>query len=238
VAAPHYPGRVLRSAVALLLCLCAAAAATARDAAAGTRAVGSPPMSDHAAARLVKRSAWEPRPDNRRANHTMLSRAQLRAFRRHSTMPYKGRVTGHFTGTTDEIIQWAAHKHGIDVNVMRAVAVVESYWRMRFVGDDGDSFGLYQIRRPYHCCPRYARSSTAFNADYYGAIIRSYYDGKQGWLNDVEHGREYRPGDLWGSIGAWFAGRWHTPAAEGYIRHVKRVLAKRTWRTARFAAAG
>lgn len=28
-------------------------------------------------------------------------------------MPYKSRVTGHYTGTTDESIQWAAAKHGI-----------------------------------------------------------------------------------------------------------------------------
>ena len=103
-------------------------------------------------------------------------------------MPYKARVTGRFRGTTDEIIQWAAAKHGIDTNVMRAVAVIESWWRMSTVGDNGDSFGLYQIRRPFHCCPAYARRSTAFNADYYGAIIRAYYDGKMPWLNTVERG--------------------------------------------------
>jgi hypothetical protein len=38
------------------------------------------------------------------------------------------RVTGHFTGTTDEIIQWAACKWGISDNVLRAVAVRESSW--------------------------------------------------------------------------------------------------------------
>lgn len=54
-------------------------------------------------------------------------------------------------------------------HTMRAVAVIESWWRMSTVGDDGDSFGLYQLRRPYHCCPAYAKRSTAFNADYYGA---------------------------------------------------------------------
>ena len=84
----------------------------------------------------------------------------------------------------------------IDADVMRAVAVIESYWRMTTVGDNGDSFGLFQIRRPFHCCAAYARSSTAFNADYYGAIIRAYYDGKMPWLNDVEHGEPYKPGDL------------------------------------------
>jgi autotransporter family porin len=36
------------------------------------------------------------------------------------------RVTGNFTGTTDEIIQWAAHKWGIDEDVVRSVATAES----------------------------------------------------------------------------------------------------------------
>jgi hypothetical protein len=144
------------------------------------------------------------------------------------------RVTGDFTGTTDEIIQWAAYKHGISEDLLRAVAVQESWWHMSTVGDNGDSFGLFQIRRPYHCCPSFARNSTAFNADYYGAILRSYYDGKETWLNTVERGRDYKAGDLWGSVGAWFAGRWHTPPAEDYIKAVKGHLKARTWRTRDF----
>lgn len=149
-------------------------------------------------------------------------------------MTYKRRVGGRFRGTTDEIIQWAAHRHGINENVMRAVAVQESWWRMSTIGDSGDSFGLFQIRRPYHCCPHLARYSTAFNADYYGAIIRAYFDGRERWLNDVEHGQRYKAGDLWGAVGAWFSGRWHTPAAEGYIKKVKGIARRRTWRRAEF----
>ena len=66
------------------------------------------------------------------------------------------------------------------------------------------------------------------------AIIRAYYDGRMAWLNTVERGRDYAPGDLWGSVGAWFAGRWRTPAAERYIGEVKAHLRQRTWRTAMF----
>lgn len=216
----------MRGIVAGLLVL----ALTAPAAQAGTRRVGAKPLSDRAAARLVHRSAWEPRPDNADENRRVPTRAQLRYFRRHSTMPYKRRVDGRFRGTTDEIIQWAAHKQGVDVNLLRAVAVVESYWHMGTIGDNGDSFGLFQIRRPFHCCAFLARRDTAFNADYYAAIIRAYYDGRMRWLNTVEHGRPYRAGDIWGSVGAWFAGRWHTPAAEGYIARVKQVLRERTWR--------
>ena len=149
-------------------------------------------------------------------------------------MTYKRRVTGRFRGTTREIIQWAAHKHGIDQDLLSAVAVEESWWRMSTVGG-GDSFGLFQLRVPYHCCRRLARRSTAFNADYYGAILRAYYDGRETWLNDVERGARYGPGDVWGSVGVWFAGRWHTPAAEGYIREVRDILARRTWRSKAFA---
>ena len=80
----------------------------------------------------------------------MLTRRQLGYFRRHSEMTYRRRVTGRFRGTTDEVIQWAAHKHGIDEDLFRAAAVKESWWRMETIGDNGDSFGLMQIRRPYH----------------------------------------------------------------------------------------
>jgi hypothetical protein len=214
--------------VALLL---AALVAPSAQAKALTRAPGSKPLSDAAAARHVRRSSFEPRPDNADENRRMLTRRQLRHFRAHSDMVYKNRVTGHFRGTTDEIIQWAAWKHGISEDLLRAVAVKESWWHMSTVGDNGDSFGLFQIRRPFHCCPSFARNSTAFNADYYGAILRAYYDGKETWLNTVERGRDYKAGDLWGSVGAWFAGRWHTPPAEDYIKAVKAHLKARTWRT-------
>ena len=199
-----------------------------------TRPPGSKPLSDAAAARHVKRSSWEPRRDNAQENRRRLTRRQLHYFRAHSDMTYKERVTGHFRGTTDEVIQSAAWKHGISENLLRAVAVQESWWHMSTVGDNGDSFGLFQIRRPFHCCPSFARNSTAFNADYYGAILRAYYDGKETWLNTVERGRDYKAGDLWGSVGAWFAGRWHTPPAEDYIKAVRSHLKARTWRTRDF----
>jgi hypothetical protein len=223
----------MRSVVlALLLTALLAPPALAK---AHTRPPGAKPLSDRAAARHVKHSSWEPRADNAQENRRMLTRRQRIYFRAHSDMTYKARVTGHYRGTTDEIIQWAAWKHGISEDLLRAVAVQESWWHMSTVGDNGDSFGLFQIRRPYHCCPAFARRSTAFNADYYGAILRAYYDGKETWLNTVERGRDYRAGDLWGSVGAWFAGRWHTPAAEQYIAAVKQHLKARTWRTRDFA---
>ena len=135
----------MRLSIGVLLLLALGLPAAVSAAPATTRPVGSPPLSDRTAAAR-----------------------ELRFFRRHSDMTYKRRVSGRFRGTTDEIIQWASHKHGIAEDVVRAVAVKESWWRMSTVGDDGDSFGLMQVRRPYHGCPFLARGSTAFNADYWG----------------------------------------------------------------------
>jgi hypothetical protein len=170
----------------------------------------------------------------------MPTRAQLRIFWAQSTMPYARYVTGHFTGTTDEILQWAAYKWGFNPALLRAVASVESWWRMSTNGDNGDSFGLFQVRRPYHCrgvvCDWF-RDDAAFNADYYGAILRSYYDGTETWLNTVSgNGAPYHAGDLWDSVGAWYSGRWHDAGALQYIAHVRANLAQRIWRKPEFAA--
>lgn len=55
------------------------------------------------------------------------------------------------------------------------------------------------------------------------------------WLNNPDvrpdNGRPYRPGDLWGSIGAWVSGRWHTAQNADYVADVRRHLRERTWRT-------
>lgn len=205
-----------------------------------TRRVGWGPRTSKAAAKLVTRSRWEPRPENSRANHRVPSKKMLAAWRKTSEMPYKRFVDGHFRGTTDEIIQWASHKWGIDTNTMRSVATVESWWKMSTRGDNGDSFGLFQVRRPYHCrgdCAIAGRY-TAFNADYYGGIIRSYFDGKQTWLNTVTgNGRPYRAGDLTGSMGAWYSGRWYSTERpiDPYINDIRARRTEKTWLQPYFA---
>ncbi len=45
------------------------------------------------------------------------------------------RVSGNYVGTTDEIIQWAACKWGMDEDVLRAQMVQESYWHQSAIGD-------------------------------------------------------------------------------------------------------
>jgi hypothetical protein len=196
-------------------------------------------LSDEAAAALVQRSPWEPRPQNREANNRRPSDQTLRRFRHASDLPpaYKRRVSGNYTGTTDEIIQWAALKWGFAPDAFRAVAVMESWWKMSAVGDGGASFGLMQVKRGPHCCFPATQRSTAFNVDYYGAWLRAAYDGRFRWLNHVERGERYRRGDLWGSIGTWYSGRWRYGSGD-YISRVKDVIRQRIWRRAGFRRSG
>jgi hypothetical protein len=44
-------------------------------------------------------------------------------------------VTGNYAGTTDQIIQWASCKHGMDEDLLRAQMAVESYWHQSGIGD-------------------------------------------------------------------------------------------------------
>ena len=160
------------------------------------------------------------------------------------------RVNGDFTGTTAEILRWAACKWGINQNIVFAQAAVESWWRQNTKGDwetsgcppghgpgvDGrpglcpQSWGILQNRYPYETSswPGIARS-TAMNADLAYAIWRACYDGYETWLNTVPHVGRYHAGDAWGCVGRWFAGRWHTPPAQKYIAQVKQYLRERIW---------
>ena len=231
------PTRVSSRQIRTLLCaavLAGAAAASAAPAANAKDAVAAA-RSDEAAAALVHRSSWEPRPENRDENHRRPSADTLRRFRHSSALPraYKRRVSGDYTGTTDEIIQWAARKWGFAPDVLRAVAVVESWWRMSAIGDGGDSYGLMQVKRGPHCCFPATRRSTAFNVDYYGAWLRAAYDGRFRWLNNLTRGERYTRGDLWGSVGAWNSGRWRYRTGD-YISRVKETIRQRKWRRAGF----
>lgn len=188
-------------------------------------------LPDKLAASDVGGGTIEARPGNARPNRKVPSGEELRAFRSKAAVSSPELVTGRFTGTTDQILRWAAAKWGYDPDIVRAVAYVESRWRMQFAGDGGVSHGLMQVKATAHpgTYPL-STKSTAFNVDYWAAVVRDYFDGRSAWLNDVERGQRYAAGDLWGSIGAWYAGRWHTANAEEYIREVKRALAQKPWR--------
>ncbi len=174
---------------------------------------------------------------------------------------YRNRVTGNFTGSTDEIIQWVACKWGLPTDVVRAQVTVESWWRQYNLGDwtsigshcppghplgaDGkagqcpESLSLLQIKYRYHddVFPA-VEQSTAFGLDYAYAMWRSCYEGTQTWLNDVERGRDYVAGDAWGCIGRWYSGRWYTSAAQTYINRVQSDMAVQRWTSPEFLGHG
>jgi len=205
---------------------------------------GSPLPSDADCAASVARSAWEPRPANATANARNLYAEGVRAATSYTdpAQSYLFRVTGNFTGATDEIIQWAACKWGFAVDTVRAQAVVESYWRQSTLGDCGAhtqpqtngcaSVGLLQVKgadipATHPNTWPYAWESTAWNVDYALSVRRACYDGKITWLHD--NNPSYGPGDLWDCIGEWISGDWHDAGAQQYIATVQQTLAAREW---------
>ncbi|HEY4377424.1 MAG TPA: hypothetical protein VGM93_09705, partial [Acidimicrobiales bacterium] len=113
----------------------AAAAAAAAGAAPATAPGGSAPAStagflaadaalpDDATCAAAVHPAAEIRARNAAANATAGTNANLT-----SPYPLFSRVDGNYTGTTDQIIQWAACKWGFDANVLRAQIAIESWW--------------------------------------------------------------------------------------------------------------
>jgi len=211
---------------------------------AGAAPVGSPVADDAAAAGGVDRRGFEPRPQNVTANQRRPSARELRAWRSAARLDraaegppplplggirdaayYLDRVTGAFRGTTDEILQWAAFKWGLDRDLLRAQAVQESRWRQEAVGDDGESFGLMQLKgtKQPGTFPL-SRRSTAFNVDYAAMLLRHCFDGFAVWL-----GNGYRAGDLRGCLGYYFSGKWGTEEGDAYAERVEAKLAARAW---------
>jgi hypothetical protein len=203
--------------------------------------------SDAQCAGEIANNPWEPRPQNRTANQ---NNVYAQGFRLHNSYlasygpGYENRVTGNFTGTTDQILRWGACKWGFDENTVRAQAVVESWWRQSTLGDCGvttqpqtngcASVGILQIKgadipATHPGTWPAAWTSTAFNVDYTLAVRRLCYEGKETWLRT--RNPSYAAGDLWGCIGRWFSGSWHDPGANQYIQKVQSTLASKTWTT-------
>lgn len=295
----------------------------------GLRPVGSWSSlpSDSQCAAQVDNSTWEPRPENYQQNNTKPAPGAMAAS--FSTRPrdqggtYNSlwdtwllrRVDGQFTGTTDEIFQWAACKWGLPDNLVRADAVEESTWfqYLHFPNDAsyggggggscywnrgcGDAFSSPTAASTVYCtgiaaegllsseihnyqkdpvtsaggysypptsglCPKtfsilgvmswddpaweapypaypgnqngtfpFTRDSTAAAADYFGAYIRGCYEGWAYWLKSSGG---YAAGDLWGCIGSWYSGDWHSSAANSYIAHVQNNENATTWLTPAF----
>ena len=215
------------------------------------------PTEKECAAR-VPRSSWEPRPDNTTANQSVPTAQQIAQLGTWGPAigldpkadALRKRITGNFTGTTDEILQRVACKWGIDENIIRAQAVIESSWHQSHLGDyttdrsycppgtwNGSgcyqSYGILQIKWYYHqgTWPM-SRYDTAFNAEYAYARIRTCYEGWTTYLADSPPVASYPPyhaGDIWGCLGMWFSGRWYDQGAIDYINRVKEAQANKIW---------
>jgi hypothetical protein len=158
-------------------------------------------------------------------------------------------VTGGYSGTTDQILQWAAHKWGIPEDVVRAVAVNESNWHMSALGDlrtvadptqypaqsliagTSDvyqSLGIIQIKwspSGQNMGTEPLRwKSTAFNVDYWASVVRYYYDGLCTWC-----GAGYTAGQDWASIGAWFNPSPWITGSTSYVDSAKAHMAQKPW---------
>ena len=137
-------------------------------------------------------------------------------------LEYKPRINGNFSGTTDEIIQWASCKWGISDDLTRARAVDESAWQQSKVGDfeattSGHcattpsrhgclcptSFGILQSK--WYFRPGVypgTRISTAFNVDSVLAETPRV-------ASTASSGSGPNRGETsWGCVGLWFSGTW------------------------------
>jgi autotransporter family porin len=199
----------------------------------------------------VRYSDWEPRPGNavknRRTPKRPLTVRQHPDFNAEWNAKYRPRISGNFTGTTEEIIQWAACKWGLADEMLRGQAVTESNWNMHVEGDYEDrsegvctlgdrrdpcptSFGILQIKwyynpdaNPKHNSFPMSKTMTAFSLDYTAAMLRGCF---QGWQYFGSQSR----GDLWGCMGAWWSGDWYDAGAQAYIDRVRHQYDTKPWR--------
>ncbi len=140
--------------------------------------------------------------DNATANQTPGRPTDPNAFYGEPNwQPYYAQINGACTGTTEQILEWAAKKWGFDdlgyPDLAKAIGVVESWWRQPTIGIHGE-VGILQVNPVW---PDYgpAQWSTAYAADYAMAVIRSHYDG-----NSFLGGQT--AGDLQGAVAAWECG--------------------------------
>ena len=80
----------------------------------------------------------EVRPGNTRFNHTVGQHVTLSFFPQGDRAAVESLVpliNGDFTGTTEDILRWAACKWGISQDIVFAQAAVESWWRQTTLGD-------------------------------------------------------------------------------------------------------
>jgi len=159
-----------------------------------------------------------------------------RQWRKHNKMPYRRFVRRKLSRAPPTRSSSGPHTSGgLDEDVLRAVAVVESWWRQSTVG------GHHQLLRALPGCGRRstARPSARIRPSLNGvqrrllpaASLRAYYDGKMTLAQQGAHTGASNAGR--GTSGEASApgssGRWWTAPAANYVAAVQQRLAERTW---------
>jgi hypothetical protein len=229
--------------------------------------VCAPSLSDTEAAAAVTHKR-EQRPSNIPANNYVPSATELQTFHRASREqenPVKNPLNRYVDGldgmrrpSTDDLIQWGAHKWGIPEDWLRAQYAQESNWEEGHLGDrarvSNEWYGLYPLQARIPNSSDVYQSmgitqvkwvpdgsigggteplrwkSTAFNIDYQAAEVRYYFDGYCGFCR-----AGYGAGQQWNSIGAWYQPYpWLNPRAQWYIGEVQRTLSQKPWLSPKF----
>jgi hypothetical protein len=244
------------------------------------------PLSDSAAAALVTHQP-EIRPYNAKpytingvtypaVNYYVPTDAELAAFQNsknqygqtpsqatYYTKFVDGR-DGLINPSTDDLIQWGAHKWGIPEDWLRAQYVNESSWSQFAMGDlttetntgwfpqfpiqsqvpgSGnqvyESLGISQLKwRPNNSVGSGTEpirwKSTAFNIDFELAQVRFYYDNPMG-LRDTWGDTSYVPCQQWNSLAGWYQPYpWNSDGQLNYITRIQQLLQSRSWETSSF----
>jgi hypothetical protein len=242
------------------------------------------PLSDSAAAALVTLEP-ETRPYNARpyrigsvaypaTNSYVPTAAQVARFRRARTSsgqtlaqfnPYLLDVDGRDGlrhPSTDDLIQWVAHKWGIPENWLRAEYVRESYWNSWQLGDPAQVSAAWYRLYPYQSRIPASQTvyqslgitqekwipdgsvgpgteplrwlSTAFNMDFQAAMVRFYYDNPSGTRSEWGDS-SYGACERWNSIGGWYEPYpWGNGGQQQYVHTVRQHLANRDWTSGDF----
>ncbi len=203
---------------------------------------GQPLPTESACAALIHRGDREQVPENSSYNQVVPTAAQVskltpfgdaRGFD-NKALPLGKRVTGNFTGTTDEILRWAACKWGFDEDFVRADAYQTNGWHQSSVsawtgdfsscppnpptrlGPNGSNecpqvFSLFGITwKFYQSAWPMIRDSTAFAVDFSLGLQRVCFEGYSSYFNGVgPAGKKYGPNDEFGCAASFYTGAWY-----------------------------
>jgi hypothetical protein len=154
--------------------------------------------------------------------------------------------------TTDEILEWAACKWGMDQNIAKAEAFQESSYNQATLGDldscgGYDSYGILQVRatNPAACTAGtvensawggypYTADSTAIDADAQMARLRAVYDGQSymgtGGTTALTGGTDADYGEaIWDVVSTWQSGA--NTGLDTYTRDIDACLNTQCWQS-------